>query len=343
MLFTVVQASRALHAENLVLQFFLKNSCIYTVAHAEIEARDYTVSVSTTMSTKKIMSRTIVLLAAAAYLPISAQFLTPEDTVKIPPPTAETPVPAAPQPPAAMPQSQPPPNEGYFADLAAYSRDSGVILTWHLMHGRATDRRIQIYRFTEEPRVIHDISKGTLIAKLTGEINLYEDLPPTRGLYYYAVFVESARGLEPSSFNSSRNMVGPVSFQASGKAQMKPPRDTEMPQAAVRPEFSSTELDAPEEPAVEVDSDESARRGINGVIRRTFLKGDYQSAVRLLKPFLRNKSARVRAKAMFYIGLSRYRLEQYDRAIKYFEHPLTQKYYRRNAEFWINRTSENLR
>ena len=296
------------------------------------------------MSTKKIMSRTIVLLAAAAYLPISAQFLTPEDTVKIPPPTVENPVPASPQAPAAMPPSQPSSSsEGYFADLAAYGRDRGVILTWHLVNGRAIDRRIQIYRFTEEPRVLHDISKGTLIAKLTGEINLYEDLPPTRGLYYYAVFVESARGLEPSSFNPSRNMVGPVSFQSSGKAPAKPARESEISAAAARPEFSSTELDESEAPAADVETDESSRRGINGVIRRTFLKGDYTGAIRGLKPFLRNKTPRVRAKAMFYIGLSRYRLEQYDRAIKYFEHPLTQKYYRRNAEFWINRTSENLR
>ncbi len=295
------------------------------------------------MSTKKIMSRIIVLLAAAACLPISAQFLTPEDTVKIPPPTAETPVPAAPQVPAAMPSSQPSSNDGYFADLAAYGRDRGVILTWHLMNGRAIDRRIQIYRFTEEPRVIHDISKGTLIAKLTGEINLYEDVPPARGLYYYAVFVESARGLEPSSFNPSRNMVGPVSYQTSGKTPAKPARDNDLPATAARPEFSSTELDSLEGQPADVESDESSRRGINGVIRRTFLKGDYTGAVRGLKPFLRNKTPRVRAKAMFYIGLSRYRLEQYDRAIKYFEHPLTQKYYRRNAEFWINRTSENLR
>gem|GEM_PF-3423796 len=324
--------------------FFLKNSCIYTAAYAEIEARDYTVSASTTMSTKKIMSRITVLLAAAAYLPISAQFLTPEDTVKIPPPTYEAMPPAQPQPAVQQPVTPPPNNsEGFFADLAAYSRDRGVILTWHLMNGRAIDRRIQIYRFTEEPRVIHDISKGTLIAKLTGEINLYEDLPPARGMYYYAVFVESARGLEPASFNPSRNMVGPVSFQASGKASVKPPRDSDMPVSAARPEFSSTDLDEAESRPAEVEPDESSSRGINGVIRRTFLKGDYTGAVRGLKPFLRNKTPRVRAKAMFYIGLSRYRLEQYERAIKYFEHPLTQKYYRRNAEFWINRTSENLR
>lgn len=296
------------------------------------------------MSTKKIMSRTIVLLAAAACLPISAQFLTPEDTMKVPPAAVENPVPAAPQPPAAMPSSQlPSSNEGYFADLAAYGRDRGVILTWHLMNGRTTDRRIQIYRFNEEPRVIHDISKGTLIAKLTGEINLYEDLPPARGLYYYAVFVESARGLEPSSFTPSRNMVGPVAFQSSGKAPVRAQRDTELPTAAARPEFSSTEFDSTEAQAADPETDDSSRRGINGVIRRTFLKGDYTGAIRALKPFLRNKTPRVRAKAMFYIGLSRYRLEQYDRAIKYFEHPLTQKYYRRNAEFWINRTSENLR
>lgn len=292
------------------------------------------------MSTKKIMSRTIMLLSAALVLPVSAQFLTPEDTMKVPAATYEAPAAQQPAQPVTPATSNP---EGYFADLAAYSRDRGVILTWHLMNGRAIDRRIQIYRFTEEPRVIHDISKGTLIAKLTGEINLYEDQPPAVGMYYYAVFVESARGLEPGSFNAGRNMVGPVAYQSSGKAQVKPVRPTDGSAHAVRPEFSSTELDALEEQPAEHESDDSSRRGINGVIRKTFLKGDYTSAVRGLKPFLRNKSPRVRAKAMFYIGLSRYRLEQYDRAIKYFEHPLTQKYYRRNAEFWINRTSENLR
>lgn len=280
-----------------------------------------------------------LILAAAflASLPLYAQYLTPEDTVKVPPSAPET----QPVPPATPAQPAPANNDGSFADLAAYSRDKGVILTWHLQTGRAAEKRVQVYRFTEEPRVIHDISRGTLIAKLSGEINLYEDQPPGRGTYYYAVFVETARGLEPGSFNPSRNLVGPVSYQTSVKMPVQQmPANT---QADVqRPDFASAEVDL-ESDHTNADSDSQARRGINGVIRRTFLKGDYESAIRGLKPFLRNKSARVRAKAMFYIGLSRYRLEQYDRAMKYFEHPLTQKYYRRNAEFWVNRTSENLR
>ncbi|MFO1526649.1 MAG: hypothetical protein U1F16_11835 [Turneriella sp.] len=285
------------------------------------------------------MSHALVSIVVLAATPVFAQFLTPDETVKMTPSTDTSPA-IAPAP-VPNPQTTQPavPADGYFADLAAYGRDRNVILTWHLVHGRAIDKRIQIYRFTEEPRVIHDISRGTLIAKLSGEINLYEDQPPSRGTYYYAVFVETNRGLEPASFNSSRNLVGPVSFQSGGKAAIKPPRDDVQPQSS-RPEFASEELDNTE---FVPDDDAQSRRGINSVIRRTFLKGDYDEAIRALKPFLRNKSARVRAKAMFYIGMSRYRLEQYDRAIKYFEHPLTKKYYRRNAEFWINRTSENLR
>lgn len=291
--------------------------------------------------------------------PAWSQFLTPEDTVKIPAP-AEIPTqpqvaPQAapvvqPQPQPVQPAVQPTlvhPGESstYFADIAAYGREKNIILTWHLVSGRAIDKRIQIYRFSEEPRVIHDISRGTLVAKLTGEINLFEDVPPARGTYYYGIFLETLRGLEPASFTPSRNMVGPVLF---GSNAIPMPQHVEnRPGTSVtqytRPEFESREIDETEEAAEFPVQNADKSRGINGVIRKTFMRGEYAEAVRALKPFLRNSSARVRAKAMFYTGLSRFRLEQYERALKYFEHPLTQKYYKRNAEFWVNRTSENLR
>lgn len=287
--------------------------------------------------------------------PLWSQFLAPDETVKIPAPAE---IPTQPQPqaqpaPAAQPQPvpvQPQPtlvhpgeSSTYFADIAAYGREKNIILTWHLVSGRAIDKRIQIYRFSEEPRVIHDISRGTLVAKLTGEINLFEDVPPARGAYYYGIFLETSRGLEPAAFTPSRNLVGPVLFGSN--AIPMPHRLENHPSAPAtthaRPEFESREIDDNDEPA-EVAEEPEKRRGINAAIRRTFMRGEYAEAVRALRPFLRNSSPRVRAKAMFYTGLSRFRLEQYDRALKYFEHPLTQKYYKRNAEFWVNRTSENI-
>lgn len=306
-----------------------------------------------------IMSLLILLGLNSA---LAAQFLTPEETVKLPKPaevpvapvapatpprTEPTPAPTQPNPaPAAMPAPQE--ADAYFADFAAYSREKNVILTWHLARGRTIERRIQIYRFTEEPRVIHDISRGTLIAKLSGEINLYEDQPPGKGVYYYAIFVESNRGLEPASFNNSRNMVGPVAFHASAQSTLPAAAQETAPtaQKQPRPEFESEEIEDEEQPArlsESVDEEKKPTRGINATIRRTFFRGEYQRAVRELRPFLRNPSARVRAKAMFYTGLSRYRLEQYERALKYFSHPLTKKFYLRNAEFWIRKTTENLR
>jgi hypothetical protein len=292
--------------------------------------------------------RAFIIMSLATFValsPVTAQFLSPEDTVKFAPASEPTPVynPPAPQPaPQAAPAFQAPGSDGYFADFAAYGRDKNVILTWHLMTGRAIDKRMQIYRFSEEPRVIHDISKGTLIAKLTGEINLYEDVPPGRGTYFYAIFVETTRGLEPGAFTMSRNLVGPVSYLGTGAAA-KTSFDPEKGGAHKRPEFASNELDSEEMPPRHDDFDDGAGRGINGVIRRTYLKGDFSGTVRGMKPFMRNSSAKVRAKAMFYTGLARYRMEQFDRALQYFEHPLTQKYYRRNAEFWINRMADNSR
>lgn len=274
----------------------------------------------------------------AALSPLMAQFLSPEDSVKFAQPSEPSPAytpPATPSTPAYVP----PANDGFFADFAAYGRDKNVILTWHLMTGRGIDKRMQIYRFTEEPRVINDISRGTLIAKLTGEINLYEDVPPARGSYYYAIFVETMRGLEPGSFTMSRNLVGPVSYLGTGAGRPNPELEKT---AAKRPEFSSYELDE-ETPQRRDEFDDGAGRGINGVIRRTYLKSDYAGTIRGMKPFLRNSSAKVRAKAMFYTGLARHRMGDNERALRYLEHPLTQKYYRRNAEFWINRMAENSR
>lgn len=304
-----------------------------------------------------IMSLSGFLLGLSTAL--SAQFLTPEETVKLPTPAEVPTAPATPPRPEPAPvpanTSPPPPvtpltndADAYFADFAAYSREKNIILTWHLARGRTIERRIQIYRFTEEPRVIHDISRGTLIAKLSGEINLYEDFPPAQGTYYYAIFVESARGLEPPSFTLSRNLVGPVALHsapASPGAPAAPKESGTQPQKYTRPDFVSEEIedDRPAEPPPEESGEERYARGINATIRRTFFRGEYQQAVRELKPFLRNTSARVRAKAMFYTGLSRYRLGQYERALKYFDHPLTRKFYRRNAEFWIRKTTENLR
>lgn len=307
------------------------------------------------------MSPAALLLLSAAFTALPAQFLTPEETVKLPAPAEvpaapQTPAPApqpAPAAPAPVPQATPAPaveGDGFFSDFAAYGREKNIILTWHLVKGRTIERRIQIYRFSDEPRVIHDISRGTLIAKLSGEINLYEDVPPTRGAYYYAIFVESARGLEPASFTISRNLVGPIAFQSAAGPFMPAPNQPKVPETTVqhaRPQFESEELDTEDEEEPQDDNRESAEqrhsRGINAVIRHTFLRGDYQETTRRLKPFFRNTSPRVRAKAMFYTGMARYRLGQYDRALKYFSHPLTRKYYRRNAEFWIKQTRENLR
>jgi hypothetical protein len=288
--------------------------------------------------------------------PVMPQFLTPEETVKIPapadipvaPPATAAPAATTQPAPVAQPQAITPPQlDSYFADFAAYPRAKSVILSWHLVQGRTIEKRIQLYRFTEEPRVIHDISKGTLIAKMTGEINIYEDVPPSRGTYYYAIFLETGRGLEPGSFNASRNLVGPAFYQTGADLPPKQDKNTDLQVGQNnRPQFESNEVDSSEASDEEEGpraGREPSERGINNVIRRTFLAGDFAGAVRDLKPFFRNSAPKVRAKAMFYTGMSRFRLGQYERAMRYFEHPLTRKYYRRNAEFWINRTQENLR
>src|SRR5690348_3952916 len=96
----------------------------------------------------------IMSLCVFATLPLAAQFLSPEDTLRTPSQGEQgSPAynPSAPSQPSPVINSS---ADGFFSDFAAYGRDKNVILTWHLVAGRAIDKRIQIYRFTEEPRVI---------------------------------------------------------------------------------------------------------------------------------------------------------------------------------------------
>ncbi|HRP68770.1 MAG TPA: hypothetical protein PLY93_04505 [Turneriella sp.] len=290
---------------------------------------------------------TLFLVCVASVSPVVAQYLNPDSTFRDLPPEKK---PAVEAPPQISPPQTPPPNpvvhatrEEQFVDFAAYVREKNIILTWHFLTGRTNDLRVQIYRFTEEPKVIHDISSGVLVAKLTGDINLYEDVPPQKGAYYYAVFVETQRGLEPASFTPARNLVGPLYFRA---AETEKNPSASVPVQTVKP--ASQEIPTAafeiEEPEVERESiDAVDTRRLNMIIRKTYLKGKYREAIRYLKPYLRHKMPKIRAKAIFYSGLARYRLGEGERALKYFEHSLTQKYYRKNADFWINRIMENSR
>ena len=308
-----------------------------------------------------------------------AQFLPPDDiplpnlSPEVPKPPEAAPVAPPPPPPPPPPVAQPPqatvyppvsqPPDSLFHDFAAYSRPKNNILTWHLQGGRLIERRVQIYRFTEVPRVIHDISKGILIAKLTGEVNIYEDVPPTNGIYYYSIFVETPKGLEPSEFIFSRNLVGPVSFVTGAPvekpAEVKTTRPHYTPTSEslfARSEYEDRDIMTDEhEPDFETDlkiepkpipkpqvkPDET--RGINRIIKKTYFRKDYETCIEKLKPFLKNTDVAVRAKSMFYIGLSYYHLEKYSKAQKYFNHALVRKAYARHSRFWLKQTQENLR
>jgi hypothetical protein len=165
--------------------------------------------------------------------------------------------------------------------------------------------------------------------------------------YYYAIFLETGRGsnlvrLMPHATSWALHSIRPVRIYPRNKTKTLICKSGR----TIVPQFESNEVDSSEASDEEEGpraGREPSERGINNVIRRTFLAGDFAGAVRDLKPFFRNSAPKVRAKAMFYTGMSRFRLGQYERAMRYFEHPLTRKYYRRNAEFWINRTQENLR
>ena len=57
-----------------------------------------------------------------------------------------------------------------------------------------------------------DLVKGELLARIRSNRRLYEDVPSERGLYYYALFFETDRGLMPQGFNLDDNLIGPIAI-----------------------------------------------------------------------------------------------------------------------------------
>ena len=66
-------------------------------------------------------------------------------------------------------------------------------------------------------------------------------------------------------------------------------------------------------------------------------------AIASITPYRNNSDKKVRAKALFYLALSHYKLKKYDRALDYLVNPLVVQAYGKRARFWYQRTLEKIR
>ncbi len=213
-----------------------------------------------------------------------------------------------------------------FSDFAAFERRNLILLSWKsaLVVHENNLVKIHIYRFKKRPSKISDLVNGTLIAKLSNEQQLFEEVPPEDGVYYYGLFLETRFGLKPEFFEKQKNFIGPINFKQvrKGEERREPVVDTTRKKKKKKQPTASD---------------------INRVLRQTYLKGRFSKAIASLAAYTQSSSRPVKAKALFYTGLSNYRMGQYDTALEYFVDPLVVRAYGSRARFWYKRTLEKLK
>ncbi|MDH5719802.1 MAG: tetratricopeptide repeat protein [Spirochaetia bacterium] len=233
-----------------------------------------------------------------------------------------------------------------FANIRAIPRRDMILIAWRLSKNFQTSQRstkIRIYRFDRRPMALRDIIEGTMVGRLPLHESIFEDLPLQKGNYYYALFVETPKGLVPNDFIFGENLIGPASFSRSSE-EIEPSLEggkeyNENRQISGRkPQKPKKEYPQKTKPAEEFSSDE-----INRTIQESYLKADYEDAIFRLSKFEKSNSHEIRAKALFYLGLSHYQLSKYEKALEYMVHPLVVEAYKDRATFWYKRILEHIK
>jgi hypothetical protein len=192
-----------------------------------------------------------------------------------------------------------------------------------------------LFRFKVKPVHIGDLSPANYIAKIPIVNDSYYDNPPLEGLYYYALFITSSKGLLPSELMYGDNLVGPVIFKKSVKTVSEKDGLKETEDAR---EFQTRDKDF-------LYFDETSRLGIiklNEILRRTFLQKNYSGTIRELESFKRSNSGEIRAKANFYIAISNYYTGNYDEAMSHMMDSSVRMHYKDRADFWYKQILEKM-
>ncbi len=244
--------------------------------------------------------------------------------------------------PDKTPEVSPGKGASIFTELTAQAVNNTVVLTWS--RGQAPlpveEGMVKIYRFRQKPGEMRDVILGTPVGYLKpGSVTL-EDKPPVSGLYYYAIFYETGKGLVPPAFTEYENLIGPVDFRGGRKGKKGQSAGIDPNEEPYLPDTESAmELPDYMVPDSEVRRSEAE---LNLVLKNTYLKKDYEAALRELAPFRHDKAKPIRAKAIFYSGMANYYIGDYRPALDQFLNPVVREVYGERADFWYRRTLESM-
>ncbi|MDH4199262.1 MAG: hypothetical protein OEV66_02690 [Spirochaetia bacterium] len=214
-------------------------------------------------------------------------------------------------------------------DLRAVSEENVILISWKPLQSGANsvdESYFHIFRFTKKPEFLTDLSTENYVAKIPLKKESFIDTPDKDGLYYYALFLDTPKGVMPLTLKLGDNLIGPVIFK---KAMLD--NDGQNKKTHENPDFS--EFDD-----ISLISDQK----VNGILRRTYLQQNYTDTLLELKDYKKSSSVKIRAKANFYSALSNYYLKQYETALDQIMDSSVKKIYKDRADFWYRQILEKM-
>ncbi|MDH5655925.1 MAG: hypothetical protein OEZ34_08455 [Spirochaetia bacterium] len=236
----------------------------------------------------------------------------------------------------------------YFRMLT--SQDS-VKLLWEVNKYDPASKFL-IFRSKKFMQSYKDVLKnGKLLDEIPPYIKEYVDEGVAEGIYYYALVVERKGKIEEKLTAGKNYVLEPaivtgkkVDPEESEVAEGNPDEEPEViePNEVVK---EDTGVKEPADLNEEMLEHQKKLNELNRILSTTFIKNKFQEAVRKLKPFTGDHKIPegVRARAMFYSGLSYFNMRKYKQALFYFSNSDVRAFYPMRSNFWIKRSVEKIR
>ena len=221
------------------------------------------------------------------------------------------------------------------SNLRAENKGEGIVeLTWlDIRTAQSQNLAYLIYRSGRRITTESELKEfATRLGIVKPGTQYFRDsVPPTR-IFYYSVVTQNEYGQTSSKYESGKNTT--ITNMNDNQEDEEPSlfdHDRIQPQKVEKKNFQPVDIPV----SIPVD--------INRIIRSTYLKGNYHRTITGLQNYKSSPDEKLRAKALFYTGLSHYKLHNYDEAIQYFVNPLVMRAYKKSANFWYKRTLGKIR
>jgi len=226
-----------------------------------------------------------------------------------------------------------------------------VRILWDL---EKEDPEISALLFRSERPLTHfsQVEKyGERITELSQDEKEYTDKELAPGSYYYALILQRNGQIDPEMKIGKNYLPTPIVMKKPEEPKVEPEHEVAKKPEEPKPDYGSQtpphdggDVHIERLGFSEQDFQKQMNR-LNRILATTYVKGNFDSAVRYLQPIIEDEmiNERVKARAMLYAGISYFNLKQYKKALKYFSNTTVMDAYPQRADFWYGRTVQRVR